>query len=72
MPCYVCSHCNKCGMFSTVLDLRCRTCNEPIPPGSSVCAKCGTKFSGNMKTGKARRPGGIEVDVNRGFIDMVE
>ena len=70
MPCYICGHCNKCGMYSTTLDIRCNTCDEPIPAGSSSCAKCGTPFTGNMKTGKYRRPGGIEVDLDGGMLKL--
>lgn len=58
MPCYICSHCNKCGIYSMKLDLTCKTCGEPIPPGQSVCAKCGTPFIHNMKSGKMAKPKG--------------
>lgn len=71
MPCYICGHCNKCGMYSASLDIRCSTCDEPIPPGSSVCSKCGTSFFGNMKTGKYKRQDGFEVDLAEGMLNQV-
>ena len=46
MPCYPCSHCNKCGIFSLRLDLRCSTCGEP--------------FLHNMKRGKIGKPEGSQ------------
>lgn len=58
MPCYPCSHCNKCGIFSLRLGLRCSSCGEPIPAGSKVCASCGKPFLHNMKRGKIGKPEG--------------
>lgn len=55
MPCYQCSHCNKCGMFSLKLDLRCSTCGEPIVPGEASCGKCGTPYRSNMRRGRIAR-----------------
>lgn len=72
MPCYMCGHCNKCGMYSTILDIRCNVCDEPIPAGSASCAKCGTSFTGNMKTGKYRRAGGEEVDLDGGLLKLTQ
>lgn len=48
MPCYICSHCNKCGMYSIKMDVSCASCGEPILPGRNSCPKCGTKYSNNM------------------------
>lgn len=57
MPCYQCSHCNKCGMYSMKLDLRCATCGEPVPAGMRVCARCGAPFKGNTTRGTITKPG---------------
>ncbi|MDR1014213.1 MAG: hypothetical protein LBL86_04445 [Coriobacteriales bacterium] len=41
MPCYQCSHCGKCGMFSYSMELACGTCGTPLAPGLSHCEACG-------------------------------
>ena len=56
MPCYPCTHCNKCGLFSMKLDLRCKRCGSPIIPGVQVCPECGTAYRHNMNRGKVIKP----------------
>ena len=43
MGCYPCIHCNKCGMFSVRAVTACDACGTEIPPGATVCPKCGGK-----------------------------
>ena len=56
MPCYPCSHCNKCGIFSIKLELTCLTCGADVVPGQDVCLTCGTPYAGNTKRGKIGKP----------------
>ena len=58
MPCYPCTHCNKCGIYSLKMDLRCKTCDEPVVPGAEVCPKCGANYLHNMTRGKIAKPEG--------------
>lgn len=67
MPCYICGHCNKCGMYSTKLEITCGKCGEPVAPGANTCTKCGAPLAGNTVTGKYTRPG-MEVE----FSEIVE
>lgn len=52
MPCYQCSHCNKCGMYSRVMEVRCAFCGAAIAPGTSVCSECKKPVRHNMRRGK--------------------
>lgn len=56
MPCYPCTHCNKCGLFSLKLDLHCTTCGEPVIAGQRICPKCGNPYRHNTVRGKIRKP----------------
>lgn len=58
MPCYPCTHCNKCGLFSMKLDLRCNHCGNPIVAGLRSCPECGSSYQHNMKRGKIVKPVG--------------
>lgn len=60
MPCYQCSHCNKCGIFSVKLDLTCANCGADILPGKNTCPTCGAPYSSNMKRGKLGKPAGAK------------
>lgn len=68
MPCYICGHCNKCGMYSTKLEISCKSCGEPVRPGSDTCVKCGKPLKDNLAMGKYTRPGGMEVDFQEGIL----
>ncbi len=56
MPCYPCSHCNKCGIFSIRLELTCNTCGADVVVGQSTCPECGTPYAGNTSRGKMGKP----------------
>lgn len=58
MPCYPCTHCNKCGLFSLKLDLRCATCGTPVAPGASTCPNCGESYLFNTVSGEVSKPEG--------------
>ena len=58
MPCYPCSHCNKCGIFSIKLELTCATCGADVVVGRNTCSVCGTPYAGNTKRGKMGKPVG--------------
>ena len=58
MPCYPCSHCNKCGIFSLRLEIRCATCGADVQVGESTCPECGTPYAGNTIRGKMGKPEG--------------
>lgn len=60
MPCYVCSHCNKCGIFSMKMEFTCNTCGADVVPGESVCPTCDTPYAGNTTRGKMSKPEGSE------------
>lgn len=38
--CYTCTHCNQCGMYSTVATIVCKECKTPIPIGQAYCPQC--------------------------------
>lgn len=72
MPCYPCSHCNKCGIFSLRLELTCNTCGADVMTGESICPQCGTPYAGNTTRGKMGKPEGTtdyytEIDETRGL-----
>lgn len=56
MPCYPCSHCNKCGIFSIRLELVCKTCGSDVVVGLAECPTCNTPYAGNTKRGKMGKP----------------
>ncbi len=56
MPCYPCTHCNKCGIYSIRLEVTCNTCGADVVPGISECPECGTPYSGNTTRGKMGKP----------------
>lgn len=60
MPCYPCSHCNKCGIFSIQLEVFCNTCGATMVIGESVCPECGTPYAGNTSRGKMGKPEGTD------------
>lgn len=61
MPCYQCSHCNKCGIFSNKLELTCALCGTPIVPGAVTCPGCGEAYTpANMKRGEIGKPAGTK------------
>lgn len=71
MPCYPCSHCNKCGIFSLRLEIRCATCGADVQVGESICPECGTPYAGNTIRGKMGKPEGAvdyytKIDENLG------
>ena len=58
MPCYPCSHCNKCGIFSMRLEIRCATCGADVVVGQADCPECRTPYAGNTVRGKMGKPEG--------------
>ena len=58
MPCYPCSHCNKCGIFSMRLEVTCATCGEPVQVGKDSCPVCGHAYLNNTVRGKMGKPEG--------------
>lgn len=58
MPCYTCSHCNKCGMFSMQLDLTCSTCRSVVVAGKGNCPECGSAYLHNTTRGHMAKPEG--------------
>jgi len=58
MPCYPCSHCNKCGIFSIRLEIRCATCDADVVIGQKNCPSCGTPYRNNIKRGMMGKPKG--------------
>lgn len=72
MPCYPCTHCNKCGIYSIRLELTCATCGADVVTGESHCPSCGTSYQGNTKRGKMGKPEGTtdyytRIDENAGL-----
>ena len=68
MPCYPCSHCNKCGIFSIRLEVTCATCGAEAVVGQKVCPECGTPYAGNTKRGKMGKPEGtVDYYTAQGF-----
>lgn len=60
MPCYQCSHCNKCGMYSIRLQILCGTCGADVVIGQKDCPSCGTPYRNNIKRGMMGKPKGTE------------
>lgn len=58
MPCYPCTHCNKCGIYSMRLELTCATCGADVEPGKNVCPNCGHDYAHNTVRGKMGKPEG--------------
>ena len=60
MPCYTCSRCNKCGIFSIRLELRCATCGADVVIGKKACPECGASYRNNIKRGMMGKPKGTK------------
>ena len=58
MPCYPCTHCNKCGIYSIRLELTCATCGADVIQGEAACQTCHTPYAGNTKRGRMGKPKG--------------
>lgn len=58
MPCYPCTHCNKCGIFSLKLELTCATCGADVQTGRTTCPVCGQRYLHNTVRGKMAKPDG--------------
>lgn len=58
MPCYPCTHCNKCGIYSIRLELTCAACGSDVVAGLDTCPACGARYAGNTKRGKMGKPEG--------------
>lgn len=44
MSCYPCTHCNKCGIYSTgTMKYVCAQCGADVAPGSPGCIECGCR-----------------------------
>lgn len=72
MPCYPCTHCNKCGIYSIRLELTCMTCGSDVVVGKRACPQCGTPYNGNTRRGKMGKPAGAtdyytKIDEKRGI-----
>ena len=68
MPCYPCSHCNKCGIFSIRLEVTCNTCGSDMVIGQNVCPTCGTPYKGNTSRGMMGKPKGtVDYYTAQGF-----
>lgn len=52
MPCYPCTHCNKCGIYSIRLELACATCGADVVTGASSCPECGSPYRNNTVRGR--------------------
>ena len=60
MPCYPCTHCNKCGIYSIRLEITCATCGADVVIGKKECPNCGSSYRNNIKRGMMGKPKGTK------------
>ena len=66
MPCYICTRCNKCGMYSARAAVVCAECGFDLPIGQNKCPNCGsTSFKGVERPSVPPTPRETNIKINR-------